>query len=307
MSFSDIISLLRISLHAMVPLALTAIGEIVGETSGLFNIGLEGILLMSAFAGALGAEAGGPYVGLLVGMGVGGLISLLFAVINTYWRGTQMVTGVGINLFALGFVAFGLIQLGAPGFHIVPAQIVVDGTARAAQLAKIRTPIGMYSPVILLALILPFVVHWFIKRTRAGLMLKAAGEMPEAADVSGININRIRLLAAVFGGMLAGLAGAYMSVAWLGLVTKDLSAGRGFIALACVVFSGLNPMLALLAAFIFGFFQALAEWVKTMPSAKAIPYEFISMIPYIVTLLVVSGAIGRVRFPKYLGVPYKRE
>jgi len=297
MSFSDIISLLRISLHAMVPLALTAIGEIVGETAGLFNIGLEGILLLSAFAGAIGAEAGGPYVGLLIGMGVGGMMSLLFAVINTYWKGTQMVTGIGINLFAMGFVAFGLIQLGAPGFHDVP---------RAAQLLKIRTPIGMYSPVILLALILPFVVHWFIKKTRAGLMLKAAGEMPEAADVAGININRIRVLAAVFGGAMAGLAGAYMSVAWLGLVTKGLSAGRGFIALACVVFSGLNPLLALLAAFIFGFFQALAEWVKTLPS-KPIPGEFVSMLPYIVTLLVVSGAIGRVRFPKFLGTPYKRE
>jgi len=208
-----------------------------------------------------------------------------------------MVTGIGINLFAMGFVAFGLIQLGAPGFHAVP---------RAAQLAKIRTPIGMYSLVILLALILPFAVHWFIKKTRAGLMLKAAGEMPEAADVAGININRIRLLAAVFGGVMAGLAGAYMSVAWLGLVTKGLSAGRGFIALACVVFSGLNPLLALLAAFIFGFFQALAEWVKTLPS-KPIPGEFVSMLPYIVTLLVVSGAIGRVRFPKFLGTPYKRE
>ena len=307
MSFSDIISLLRIALHAMVPLALTAVGEIVGETAGLFNIGLEGILLISAFAGALGAEAGGPYVGLLIGMGVGGLISLLFAIINTYWRGTQMVTGIGINLFAMGFVAFGLIQLGAPGFHIVPAEVMVDGAEKAIQLAKIRTPWGMYSPIILLALILPFVIHWFLKRTRAGLMLKAAGEMPEAADVAGININRIRIAAAVFGGILAGLAGAYMSIAWLGLVTKGLSAGRGFIALACVVFSGLNPLLALLAAFIFGLFQALAEWMKTMPSTKAIPYEFISMLPYIVTLLVVSGAIGRVRFPKFLGVPYKRE
>jgi len=297
MSFSDIISLLRISLHAMVPLALTAVGEIVGETAGLFNIGLEGILLLSAFAGAIGAEAGGPYVGLLIGMGVGGAMSLLFAIINTYWQGTQMVTGIGINLFAMGFVAFGLIQLGAPGFHDVP---------KAVSLFKIRTPIGLYSPLILLALILPFIVHWFLKRTRAGLMLKAAGEMPEAADVAGININRIRLLAAVFGGAMAGLAGAYMSVAWLGLVTKGLSAGRGFIALACVVFSGLNPLLALLAAFIFGFFQALAEWVKTFPS-KPIPGEFVSMLPYIVTLLVVSGAIGRVRFPRFLGVPYKRE
>jgi len=95
-------------------------------------------------------------------------------------------------------------------------------------------------------------------------------------------------------------------VAWMGLVTKGLSAGRGFIALACVVFSGLNPLLALLGGFIFGLFQALAEWIKTLPS-KPIPSQFVSMLPYIVTLLVVSGAIGRVRFPKALGEPYKRE
>lgn len=297
MSFSDILSLLRIALHAMVPLALTAVGEIVGETAGLFNIGLEGILLLSAFAGALGAEAGGPLVGLLVGMGVGAAISFLFAIINTYWKGTQMVTGIGINLFAMGIVAFGLIQLGAPGFHDVP---------KTVELIKWRTGMGSISPMIIVALVLPFAIYWFLKRTRAGLMLKAAGEMPEAADVAGINVNRIRILAAVFGGILAGLGGAYMSVAWLGLVTKDLSAGRGFISLACVVFSGLNPLLALLGAFIFGFFQALAEWVKSLPS-KPIPGEFVSMLPYIVTLLVVSGAIGRVRFPKALGVPYKRE
>jgi len=297
MNFSNFIDLLRIALHAMVPLALTAVGEIVGETAGLFNIGLEGILLLSAFAGALGAEIGGPFVGLLLGMAVGAVVSLLFAIINTYWQGTQMVTGIGINLFAMGFVAFGLIQLGVPGHHVV---------TNSGHLLKIRTPMGMYSPMILVAVILPFVIHWFLKRTRAGLMLKAAGEMPEAADVAGININRIRLLAAVFGGILAGLAGAYMSVGWLYMVTKGFAAGRGFIALACVVFSGLNPLLALLAAFVFGFFQALAEWVKTLPN-KIIPYEFVSMLPYIVTLLVVSGAIGRVRFPKFLGEPYKRE
>jgi ABC-type uncharacterized transport system permease subunit len=165
---------------------------------------------------------------------------------------------------------------------------------------------GAMSPLILVALVLPFLVFWFLKRTRAGLMLKAAGEAPEAADVAGININRIRLYATTFGGMLAGLGGAYMSVAWMGLVTKDLSAGRGFISLACVVFSGLNPLLALLAAFVFGLFQGVAEWVKTLPS-KPIPSQFVSMLPYIMTLLVVSGAIGRVRFPKALGVPYKRE
>jgi len=296
-TWNDVLALLRISLHAMVPITLTAIGEIVGETAGLFNIGLEGTLLISAFAAAIAAGTAGPTVGILVGMGIGAAIGLVFSIINTYWKGTQMVTGIGINLFAMGFVAFGLIKLGAPGFHAVP---------RAAQIAKWRTPMGAMSPLILVALILPFVVYWFLKRTRAGLILKAVGEEPEAADVAGINVNRVRLMATTFGGLLAGLAGAYMSVAWMGLVTKEFSAGRGFIALATVVFSGLNPLLALLGGFIFGFFQGLAEWMKTLPS-KPIPSQFVSMLPYIVTLLVVSGAIGRVRFPKALGEPYKRE
>jgi len=297
MSLSNILSLLRISLHAMVPITLTAVGEIIGETAGLFNIGLEGALLLSAFAGAIGAEFGGPIVGLLVGMAVGAGLGLLFSVINTYWKGTQMITGIGINLFAVGLVAFGLIKLGAPGFHDVP---------KVAELAKLQTPIGAVSPMIFVALIVPFIAYWFLKRTRAGLILKAVGEAPEAADVAGININLVRLLATTFGGALAGLGGAYMSVCWIGSVTKDISAGRGFIALATVVFSGLNPLLALLGGFIFGFFQSLATWIKTLPS-KPIPWQFVEMLPYIVTLLVVSGVIGRVRFPKELGKPYKRE
>lgn len=297
MNWSDILSLLRISLHAMVPITLTAVGEIIGETAGLFNIGLEGALLLSAFAGAIGAEFGGPLFGLLVGMVVGSCLGLLFSVINTYWKGTQMITGIGINLFAVGIVAFGLIKLGAPGFHDVP---------KVSELAKLQTPIGAVSPMIFVALIVPFIAYWFLKRTRAGLILKAVGEAPEAADVAGININLVRLLATTFGGALAGLGGAYMSVCWIGSVTKDISAGRGFIALATVVFSGLNPLLALLGGFIFGFFQSLATWIKTLPS-KPIPWQFVEMLPYIVTLLVVSGVIGRVRFPKALGKPYKRE
>ncbi|SQD92070.1 Ribose ABC transport system RbsC-like permease protein [Candidatus Bipolaricaulis anaerobius] len=297
MNWSYVLDLLRISLHAMVPITLTAIGEIIGETAGLFNIGLEGALLISAFVGALGAKAGGPVVGLLAGMGVGMAIGFVFSVICTYWKGTQMIAGIGINLFAMGFVAFGLIKLGAPGFHAVPAE---------AQLAKLHTPLGALSPLIFVALVVPFLTHWFLRRTRAGLILKAVGENPEAADVAGINVHLTRLLATTFGGALAGLAGAYLSVGWFGSVTKEISAGRGFIALATVVFSGLNPILALVGGLIFGFFQSLATWIKTLPT-KPIPWQFVDMLPYIVTLLVVSGVVGRVRFPKALGEPYKRE
>jgi len=289
--------LLFSALHAMVPITLTAVGEVIGETGGLFNIGLEGILLLTAFMGVLAANAYGPVVGLLIGMGVGAAIGLIFSVINTYWKGNQMITGIGINLFALGFVAFGLIMLGAPGFRAVSS---------AGRLPPIQTPVGSLSPIIFIALGMPFLAHWFLNRTRAGLILKAAGENPEAADVAGIRVNLVRLLATTFGGMLAGLAGAYISVSWIGSVTKEISAGRGFIALATVVFSGLNPLLALVGGLVFGFFDSLATWLSNLPGLVVYTY-FVYMIPYVVTLFVVAGVIGRVRFPKALGSPYRRE
>jgi len=292
-------SLFFISLHAMVPITLTAAGEVIGETAGLFNIGLEGILLLSAFTGALGAESGGAVVGLLIGIGTGVAVGLVFGLINVYWKGNQLITGVGINLFALGFVAFGLQVLGTPGFHTVP---------RSCQVSPIRTPVGGLSPIILVALVVPFIIHFVLSRTQLGLRIKAVGENPEAADVAGIRVELIRLLSTTVGAALAGLAGAYMSVSWLGSVTKEIAAGRGFIALATVVFSGLNPLLTLVGGFIFGFFDSLAIWISNLPGIKeVVPWQFVAMIPYVVTLLVVAGVIGRVRFPKALGVPYRRE
>jgi ABC-type uncharacterized transport system permease subunit len=287
------------ALHAMVPITLTATGEVIGESAGLFNIGLEGIILMSAMTGALGAEAGGPIVGLLIGVATGAAIGLVFGSICTYFKGVQLIAGVGINLFAAGLVTFWLIDLGVPGHHAV---------ADEGQMVAISTPFGDLSPMILVAVGLPFLVYVLLYRTKLGLKIRAAGESPQAADVAGINVHRLRLLSTVAGASLAGLAGAYISVDWMGSVTKEISAGRGFIALATVVFSGLNPMLVLLGGFIFGFFDNLAVWVSTMPAVqRVIPWQFVSMAPYVVTLLVVAGVIGRVRFPEAMGIPYERE
>ncbi len=287
------------SLHAMVPITLTASGEVVGESAGLFNIGLEGIILISAMTGALGAEAGGPVVGLLVGLATGFVIGLIFGGVCTYFRGVQLIAGVGINLFAAGLVAFWLIHLGVPGHHAVAAE---------HQLANIATPFGDLSPMIFVAIVLPVFLYILLFRTKLGLKIRAAGENPQAADVAGIRIHLLRLLATAAGASLAGLAGAYLSIDWLGSVTKEISAGRGFIALATVVFSGLNPLLVLLGGFIFGFFDNLAVWVATMPAVqKVIPWQFIAMAPYAVTLLVVAGVIGRAKFPAAMGIPYQRE
>ena len=287
------------SLHAMVPITLTASGEVVGQSAGLFNIGLEGIILVSAMTGALGAEAAGPAVGLMVGLGTGFVIGLIFGGVCTYFKGVQLVAGVGINLFAAGLVAFWLIHLGVPGHHAV---------ADEHQLANIATPFGDFSPMIFVAVALPVFLYVLLFRTKLGLKIRAVGENPQAADVAGIKIHLLRLLATAAGASLAGLAGAYISIDWLGSVTKEISAGRGFIALATVVFSGLNPLLVLLGGFIFGFFDNLAVWVATMPTVKKfIPWQFIAMAPYAVTLLVVAGVIGRAKFPAAIGIPYERE
>ena len=300
MELTHIWGILFISLHAMVPITLAAIGETIEESAGLFNIGLEGILLFGALAGALGAQASGSaLVGLFTGMGVGGLIGLVFGTISTSLRGSQLISGVGINLLALGFVALMLSVMGAPGFHSV---------AREVQVPLIPLGIGNLSPLVPITVIVAIGVWWLLHRTQLGIWIRAVGENPAAADVAGIRVNRVRLGAAVAAGVLAGLAGAYLSIDWFGAVTKEITAGRGFIALAIVVFSGLNPLLALLGGFIFGFFDGLATWVATYPGIKdIIPWQFVAMTPYVVTLAVVAGMIGRVRFPSALGVPYMRE
>ena len=287
------------SLHAMVPITITGTGETIGESAGLFNIGLEGILLLSAMTGALGAEAGGALVGLIVGAATGFTIGLVFGLICTYFRGVQLIGGVGINLFSAGMVAFWLIHLGVPGHHAV---------AEESRMVDISTPYGSLSPLIFVAIALPIIVYFILFRTRLGLKIRAVGENPQAADVAGIKVNLTRLFSTAVGASLAGLAGAYISIDWIGSVTKEISSGRGFIALATVVFSGLNPLLVLLGGFIFGFFDNLAVWIATMPAVqKVVPWQFVAMAPYVVTLLIVAGVIGRVRFPAAMGIPYERE
>jgi simple sugar transport system permease protein len=287
------------SFHAMVPITLAGTGETIGESSGLFNIGLEGIILLGALTGALSAEVGGAVFGLFVGLGTGFAVGLLFGLICTYFKGVQLITGVGINLFAAGLVAFWLIHLGVPGHHAVSEE---------SRITDISTSVGSVSPIIIVAIVVPIIVYYILFNTKLGLKIRAVGENPQAADVAGVKVNLTRLFSTAIGASLAGLGGAYISIDWIGSVTKEISAGRGFISLATVVFSGLNPLLVLLGGFIFGFFDNLAVWVATMPAVQGVvPWQFISMTPYVVTLLIVAGVIGRVRFPAAMGMPYERE
>ncbi len=158
------------------------------------------------------------------------------------------------------------------------------------------------------AIIAAALAHIFLYKTVLGFRIRATGESPEAVDVAGVRVDRVRILSSTLGGALCGLGGAFMPLAWFGAVVKEISAGRGFIALACVVFAGLEPLLALTAAFIFGFAEGFSFAVAVTPGVKEIvPFYFVNMIPYITTLVIVTIAIGRKRFPKASGVPYRRE
>ncbi|MDI6819395.1 MAG: ABC transporter permease [Candidatus Hodarchaeaceae archaeon] len=294
--------IIRSGLFAMTPLALAATGECINEKAGVVNIGLEGIFLVSCVIGVFGAERlGSGIAGLLVGSLVGAFIGFIFGLMSVYARANQVVAGMGINVFGIGFLPFLLMAIWAfPGIHLVRKEFLVP---------KILTPIGLLSPVIFVAIAVPIIAHIILNRTFLGIKIKAAGEKPEAADVAGQRVDHIRMFTCTLGGAMAGLGGVFMSLAWFDGIVKEIAAGRGFIALACVVFAGLSPLLALAGAFIFGFAEALAYTVAITPGAKVYPFlpYFLKMVPYIVPLVIVTIFIGRRPFPKALGKPYIRE
>ncbi|MCE4613822.1 MAG: ABC transporter permease [Desulfurococcales archaeon] len=294
-------SLIEASLLAMTPLALAAMGEAINEKGGLVNIGLEGIFLISAAVGVYAAEVfNNGWAGLAAGLAIGAFIGLIFGVLSVYGKADQIIVGIGINIFAIGFVPyFILAEWGVPGIHIPPKEVLVQ---------PIRTPVISISHVTILAIALAFALNYMIKRTPLGLRIRAAGEAPEALDAAGVSIARVRILGAVVSGALTGLGGAFMPLAWFGGIVKEISAGRGFIALAVLVAAGLDPLKALGFAFLFGFAEGLAYVVAFTPGIKeAVPYHLVLMIPYIITLIVVAIFIGRASFPKSIGKPYRRE
>ncbi len=297
--------LIETGLLAMTPLALAAVGECLNEQAGTVNVGMEGIFLITAVLGVYWAEVfeSGVY-GLLFGAATGAFIGLLFGLVCVYGKANQVIAGMGLNIFALGFGPYLLMSIWAfPGIHVFRHELML-------QPLRFSVADGYFgiSAVTIIAIAIAVLAYLLLKRTLLGIRIRAAGENPIAVDVAGVSVGRIRLLMCVVGGALAGLGGAFMPLAWFGGVVKEMSAGRGFIALAAVVFAGLNPLLALVASFIFGFAEGVAFTVVVSPGVKEIvPFYFVQMAPYAVTLLVLVAAIGGKKFPRALGKPYVRE
>lgn len=286
------------------PLTFAALGGVVSERSGVVNIGLEGMMLVGAFFGIWGADVTGTWVGgLLVGMAAGGVLGLLHAVFAVSLRADQIVSGVAVNLLALGLT--GYLFLDIYGEEGTPGGI--------AQVPDVNLPIG-WIPVVGGALerlnllvwlsLLGVLLTWLVVfRTPLGLRLRSVGENPRAAETVGISVYRVRYLAVVASGMLAAMGGAFLSIGFVHSFSQNMTAGRGFIALAAVIFGRWRPGGALAAALLFGFSSALAQRLPVFSPSTATLFQ---ALPYVLTLIAVAGVIGRSTPPAADGIPYTR-
>jgi ABC-type uncharacterized transport system permease subunit len=289
------ISLIWSTIRLSTPLILAALGGLFSERSGVINIALEGMMLAGAFtAAAVTYAVGNPFVGLIAGMGAGLMIAAIHAIACIRYRADQVVTGTAINI----------LMIGVPGF-LSGALFLSSGST--PQIAKEQlipdTPIWIAFALVPLT--------WYVLyKTPFGLRLRSVGENPEAADAAGVRVDRMRYAGVLLSGILAGIGGAYLSIGQSSLFTRNMTSGRGFIALAALIFGKWRPVQTMLACLLFGFTEALTiqmQGVVKLPSGEDIPVQFIQMVPYVLTIVVLAGFIGSSRPPRALGFPYEKE
>ncbi|WP_066901510.1 ABC transporter permease [Streptobacillus notomytis] len=270
------------------PVLITAVGACLSELSGVTNIGLEGMMLTGAFTAAVvNYFTGNPYLGIICGMTVGALMSLIHAVISIHLKGEQIISGVAINLFAVAVTSY-----------LVKVIFKASGSTPAAS----THPNNFL--VICLIYILAISSYFLVYKTIFGLRLRAVGEHPLAADTVGINVYKYRYIGVLLSGVYAGLGGAYMTTVILSNFTNNMSAGRGFMALAAMIFGRWNPLGAILASILFAFGQAVSDFTKA--SGGSVPQEFLAMIPYLLTLIALVMFGRKSRAPKASGKPYEK-
>ena len=285
-----------------VPLVLAAMVGIIGERTGVVNIGIEGQMLMSAFASFFGSViTGNIYLGMLIGIAAGLIMGGFLAVAAVKWEMDQIIAGVVINIVAAGLTSF----FYAPG-KTLPQLVPVISIPILSEIPLIG-PVFFRNGIFALAtLFIVLAVNFAIFKTRWGLRSRSVGEYPSAADAAGINVTRIRMINVTLAGALAGCAGAFLALEAAGTFARGLTAGRGFLALAIMIFGAWNPMGALAAALFFGLSTALASQLQA-DEVINIPQQFVNLLPFVMTLVVLSVAVGRVRPPAAAGQPYTKE
>ncbi len=298
------VAILVATMRAATPLVLAGFGELITERSGVLNLGVEGMMLMGASIGFIGTVAtGSPVIGLLLAMLAGAALALVFGVLTLSLMANQVATGLALTIFGVGFSALiGVSWIG------IPLQGIATGIwPNLSTQPPIIQQLMLLDPVVWLAVLVPFIVHRFIYRTRAGLVLRAVGESHDVAHALGYSVIRIRYLAVLFGGAMSGLAGAYLSLAYTPMWSENMVAGRGWIALALVVFSTWKPAYLALGSLLFGFvtiaqFQAAGLGLALSP-------HLLAMLPYLATIVVlvlISRDATRLKLnaPAALGRPF---
>jgi ABC-type uncharacterized transport system permease subunit len=298
--------MLEATVERAVPIALGGLVGTLSERVAVINIGIEGMLLSGAFTGAIVGSVAGGWIGLVAAIIVGGLMGLALGALVITYRVDQIVAGVAINLFALGLTSYVTSQVlsvhhelnNAPIFTGVDIPIL----SNLPIIGRVffQQNIFVYGAAIIIA-----VATYYLFHTRTGLRARAVGEHPEAADTLGINVYRVRYINVMIGGMVAGFAGAWFTLGSVGRFDINMTNGRGFIGLAAMIFGRWHPVGALMAALVFGFADSLQQKLAILRTP--IPSEFLAMAPYIATIVLVAGLIGRARPPAADGKPYIKD
>lgn len=295
-------AVLASSLRQSTPLVLGALCGLIGERSGIVNIGIEGQMLMAAFIGFLAnVYTGNLFLSVLIGVGAGALMGAFLGVMSIGLKMDQIIGGTVINILALGLTSF-----------FYQAGLTTEGKLQPINFGALADipligPILFNNPPITYAtLFLVVLVHFVLFHTRWGLRTRVIGEHPSAADTVGINVHMMRYVNITIAGAIAGLAGAYLTLEAVGSFERAMTNGRGFVALAVMLFGKRTPFGAWGAALLFGFATALQTQLQFGGEIN-IPHQFIGMLPYVLTILVLAGFVGRSRDPKALGQPYETE
>ncbi len=271
------------------PLLLAALGGLFSERSGIINIALEGLMLAGAFTAATVTHyAGNPWVGLLAAMGAGVFVASIHAVSCIEFKSDQVVTGTAINILMLGIPT---LLCGA----------LFGTTGSSPQIPRVQ--LIPNAPIVIAFALVP-AIWYLLYHTPFGLRLRAVGENPEAADTAGINVKGIRYAAVLLSGALAAIGGAYLSIGQSSLFTRNMTAGRGFIALAALIFGKWRPVQTMLACLLFGFAEAAS--IQMQGVTPYVRVEYIQIFPYVLTMVVLAGFIGLSRAPRALGLPYEK-
>ncbi len=304
--------IIGITLMYATPLIYTALGGVVSENSGVVNIGLEGMMTLGAFVGAaVGYYMGNPWIAFLAAGAAGGLLALCHAIASVTFNAQQVVSGIAINFIGPGLAMF-LSRLFFKGAtmtkaidinHKIPKPLDPIFEGLSLQDSFLAQIFNQYATVYI-AFLLVFAMWFVMYKTRFGMRLRAVGEHPRAADTLGINVYKIRYICVILSGVFAGLGGAAMSLAVVSLFSPTLISGQGFIALAAMIFGNWKPQGAMGACLLFGAAQGLVVFLGG--TSIRVPSQLLSMLPYLITLIVLAVFVGRSRMPKADGIPYEK-